>query len=225
MVWKCLQKQTFPREDWEWIVGSKFSYDKADKWVKDPPKGKDNFYALNRSYNAMLRVASGDVIISCQDGIWTDSNMLQHFWDLYQDNPRSCVGAVGDQYEKLDEFCKPTVVCWVDPRRTDKHGEYYEINPIDLEFTLCSVPRQAFYDVGGFSEDFDLGAAVGEKELCLRMDKAGYKFYIDQGLNYLALHHHRLTEDWDKYYDISCKLLEEYRPLIQIGERLKLNYL
>ena len=251
MVRKCLQKQTFPREDWEWIVVSPFvpfpptpeaiEHQKSRarlqgyamvaqvpfpiRWIPDPPKRKNDFYVLNQAYNCALRVANGELVISYQDGIWTDPDMLQHFWDLYQADKRSCVGAVGDQYEKLDEFGKPTIVFWADPRRTDKHGEYYEINPIDLEFTLCSVPRQAFYDVGGLEISFDMGAAVGEKELCLRMDKAGYKFYIDQGLSYRALHHHRLTEDWDKYYDISCKLLEEYRPLIQIGERLKLNYL
>lgn len=251
MVRRCLQKQNFPKENWEWIIVSPFvpfpptteaienqktrarlqGYAMVShvpfsiRWIPDPPKRKNDFYVLNQAYNCALRVVNGELVISYQDGIWTDPYMLEHFWDLYQANPRACVGAIGDQYEKLDEFCKPIVCCWQDPRRTDKHGEYYEINPIDLEFTLCSVPKQAFYDVKGFEEEFDRGAAVGEKELCLRMDKAGYKFYIDQGLSYRALHHPRLTGDWDRYYDISCNLLNEYRPLIERGERLKLNYL
>lgn len=225
MVRKCLEKQTFPRDRWEWIVGSEFSYDKSDKWVKDPPKKEGDFYVLNKVYNAMLRIASGQFIISYQDGIWTEPNMLEHFWNLYQENPHACVGAVGDQYEKLDEFGKPIVCCWQDPRRTDKHGEYYECFPIDIEFTLCGIPRQAFFDVEGFDEEYDRGCAVSEKELVLRMDKLGYKPYLDQGLVYRSLHHERLTPDWDKYYKIACDLWDQHFGQVQRGERLKLNYL
>ncbi len=225
IVKKCLEKQTFPRDKWEWLVGSPFEYKNADVWVKDPGKKEGNFYSLCATYNAMLRVARGDLVISYQDGIWTQPDMLQHFWDLYQANPKVCIGAIGDQYEKLDEFGKPTICYWQDPRKTDKHGEYYQCYPIDIEFTLCGISRQAFFEVGGFDEEYDTGCAVAEKELVLRMDKLGYRPYLDQGLVYRSLHHPRLTSDWDKYYKIACDLWDKHFGQVQRGERLKLNYL
>ncbi len=227
IVKKCLQKQTFPRDRWEWIVGSPFEYKESDVWVKDPGKNEGDFYSLNKTYNAMFRVAKGKLIISYQDGIWTDSDMLQHFWDLYQTNPHSCVGAVGDQYEKLDEFGKPIVCCWQDPRKTDKHGEYYEVNPIDIEFTLCGVPRQAFFAIGGWDEEYDKFCAVGEKEAVVRMDKLGYKPYLDQGLVYRAMKHKRLggEEMWNKGYNAACVYYDKCIKEILDGHRLKLDYL
>lgn len=225
IVKKCLEKQTFPRDKWEWVVGSPFEYKDSDVWVKDPGKNEGDFYSLNKTYNAMLKVTNGKLIISYQDGIWTDPDMLQHFWDLYQDNPMRCVGAVGDQYERLDEFGKPTVCYWQDPRKRRDHGDFYQCFPIDIEFTLCGIPRQAFFDVGGMDESYDLGCAVSEKELVLRMDKLGYKPYLSQSLEYRALHHPRLTFDWDKYYDIACKFWDVHFGQVQRGERLKLSYL
>ena len=254
MVRRCLQKHNFTKENWEWIIVSPFvpfpptteaienqktrarlqGYAMVShvpfsiRWIPAPPKRKNDFYVLNQAYNRALRVANGDLIISYQDGIWTDSNMLQHFWDLYQDNPRSCVGAVGDQYEKLDEFGKPTIVCWRDPRRTDKHGEYYEINPVDLEWTLASIPRKALFDAGGLDEGvYDKFVALSEKELNARMDKLGYKFFLDQGLSYLAIRHERLGEngEWDKRYFEGCEIYQKHLQEIQEGKRLKLNYL
>lgn len=225
MVWKCLQKQTFPREDWEWLVGSSFEYKNADVWVKDPGKNEGDFYSLCKTYNLLIRQAKGQLVLSYQDGIWTQPDMLQHFWDLYQDNSMRCVGAVGDQYEKLDEFGKPTICCWQDPRKRRDHGDFYQCFPIDIEFTLCGIPKKAFFDVGGFDEVYDLGCAVAEKELVLRMDKLGYRPYLNQSLEYRALHHPRLTSDWDKYYKIACDLWDKHFGQVQRGERLKLNYL
>lgn len=225
IVKKCLQKQTFLRDRWEWLVGSPFEYKESDVWVKDPGKNEGDFYSLCKTYNAMIKEAKGRLIVSWQDGVWVPPDTLEHFWNLYEENQNRCIAAVGDQYESLDEFGKPIVCCWQDPRKTDKHGEYYECYPIDVEFTLCGIPRQAFFDVGGFDEEYDKGCAVAEKELCLRMDKLGYKPYLDQGLEYRALHHPRLTADWDKYYDIACKLWDTHFGQIQRGERLKLNYL
>ena len=223
MVQKCLQKQTFPRNDWEWICGTPFEYKNADVWVKDPGKKEGNFYSLCATYNAMLRVAKGKLIISLQDGIWIEPDTLQHFWDLYQDNSMRCVGAVGDQYEKLDEFGKPTVCCWQDPRRTTKHGEYYEINPVDLEWTLASFPRKSLLDCKGFKQNWDKFAALSEKELNARIDRLGYRFFLDQGLIYRALKHDRLggVGEWDKKYEEGWKYFEQCIKEINHGEGLE----
>jgi GT2 family glycosyltransferase len=99
-------------------------------------------------------------------------------------------------------------------------GSWYEINPVDFELCVASIPRQAILDVGGVDEEFDKFAALSEKEMCLRIDKLGYKFYLDQSLEYRALHHERLTKDWDERYN---KGLEYYAKCIhEIGEGKRL---
>lgn len=219
IVRQSLQKQTL--KDWEWLVCSPFEYKNAI-WVEEPPKNKGDFYGLNRAYNALIKKARGELVISAQDLIQLPPNCLETFWFWHKRyNGKICVGAVGDQYLSLD----PPILVWKDPRRTTAYGSFYEINPIDLEFTLCAIPKQAFYDVGGFEEKYDIGAAVGEKELCLRMDKAGYRFYLDQALEYKAIKHPRLSKDWDKYYEIANNLYLKHFQEIQGGKRLKLNYL
>lgn len=219
VVKKSLDNQT--EKDFEWLVCSPFEYKEAI-WVKEPPKREGDFYGLNKAYNALLKQAKGELIISCQDMLQLPATCLETFWFWHENkNGMACIGAVGDHYLSLD----PPVLVWKDPRRTTQYGSFYEINPIDIEFTLCAIPRKAFYDVGGFDEEYDRGAAVGEKELCLRIDKASYRFYIDQSLEYKAIKHPRLTKDWDEYYKIASDLYSKHFLEIQEGKRLKLGYL
>ena len=122
---------------------------------------------------------------------------------------------------------EPMVNVWKDPRKRQDFGSFYESEPIDFEMCLASIPIEAMKEVGGFDEDYDKGAAVGEKEVALRIDKAGYKFYLDQSIEYRAVKHPILngTEEWDKHYAISCALLEKHIHEINNGEMLNLNYL
>lgn len=223
IVKKSLERQTFPRENWEWLVGSPFEYKNCDCWVKDPGKNENDFYSLNKTYNALIRQAKGELIISYQDGIWTNSDILEQFWNLYQLDKKSCVGAIGDQYLSVDEFGKPIICVWKDPRRTDKYGEYYEIFPVDMEFTLCSIPKQALLDCFGFKEEWDKFCALSEKELCARIDKFGYRFFLDNGCEYRALKHGRLggEEAWNRGYEEGCKYYDYCLKEISEGKDLK----
>lgn len=199
---KCLERQTFT--DFETIVTR--------------PEGKKPdglFYTLCRDYNRAFRQVKGELIISYQDGIEIRPDALERFWNHYLDNPKACVGAVGDQYTSLN----PPVKVWTDPRRNDQYGSFYEIYPIDIEFTFCSLPKRAIFDVGGMDEEYDFGAAVGEKEMMLRIDRAGYKTYIDQSIEYKALKHDRLTKDWDHYYKIASDLFSKHSQELERGKR------
>lgn len=185
------------------------------------PEGKTPeglFYTLNRDYNRALRQAKGSLIVSYQDMIEIKPDTLERFWTHYQLNKKICVGALGDQYSSLN----PPIKVWEDPRRNSKSGSFYECYPNDIEFTLCAIPRKAFFEVGGFDEEYDKGAAVGEKELMNRIDKAGYKSYLDQSIDYKAIKHDRLTKDWDRYYQITSEM---YSAHLQDINRLKLDYL
>jgi hypothetical protein len=173
--------------------------------------------------NEALRNSKGELIISYQDMIEIRPDTLERFWGHYVDNPKSCVGAVGDQYT----FFEPPIKVWVDPRRRLDQGTFYEIFENDLEYTLAAIPRKAIYEVGGFDEIYDNYAAIGEKELNARIYKAGYKFYLDQSIEYKALHHPRLNgkEEWDKHYFAGCLVYEKHLREIKEGKRLKLNFL
>ena len=215
---QSLQRQTLNKDQYEWIVASPFEYKDCDVWVKDPPKNKGDFYTLNKSYNAAFRVAKGDLIVSYQDQIEMEPTTLERLWTHYEANPKACIGAIGHQYEN-------GVQVWSDPRQTMQYGSFYLCNPIDIEFTLASIPKQAIYDAGGLDEKFDFGAACGEKELLFRMDKLGYKTYLDQSINYKAEHHERLTKDWDEKYKIASDYFQKCIEDVNMGTRpMQLGY-
>lgn len=221
MVRKCLARQSF--KDYEWLVCSPFEYKEA-KWVPEPPKNEGDYYGLNKAMNALFKAATGELVVQITDWIWFPPDTLQKLWDYYQSNPKGCVSGVGNQYERV-ENSKPEGLVWVDPRTRTDFGSYYEIKPIDMELCLGSIPRQALLDVGGVDETYDQGAAVGEKEMLLRIDKAGYNFWLAQSLEYRALKHPRLSTEWDDKYKIASAMFVDHVNQINNGTRLKLNYL
>lgn len=207
---KCLARQTF--RDFETIV------------VRPEGEKPDGlFYTLNRDYNRGFRKSQGELIVSYQDMIEIKPDTLERFWFYHQHyQGKAVIGAVGDQYTSLD----PPVKVWSDPRKNTRYGTHYEVNPIDIEFTLCAIPRKAIKDVGGMDEAYDRGAAVGEKEMMLRIDKAGYKSYINQDIEYRAIKHERLTKDWDMYYKIASDLFTTHVNGLNAGTReIRLDYL
>lgn len=232
IVKRSLDQQTF--KDFEWIIigpgGNHFSKRDAELFnypvalLQDAPKKDGEMYKLNAAWNRGFRQAKGELIVSFVDMTWAPPDALENFWSHYQDNPRALVGGVGNQYEEVQNG-KPEIMIWKDPRMRMDNGSFYEINPIDLEFCLTSVPKQAISDIGGWDETWDKYAALSEKEACLRMDKLGYKFYLDQSIEYRALTHPRLTKDWEERYQLGCKYMEKCLHEINNGTRLKLNYL
>jgi hypothetical protein len=182
---RCLARQTF--KDFEVIIQR-----------PTRPLPQENFYDLNHDYNLAIKKAKGELIISYQDQIEIKPDCIERFWNHYQTSPRAIVGAVGNQYSTLH----PPITVWVDPRKRTDLGSFYPCMPDDIEFTLCSIPKVALYEVGAFDEEFDKYAAISEKELSYRMFKAGYEPYLDQSIEYMALKHDRLfgKDTWDKHY-------------------------
>lgn len=220
---KCLKRQDF--QNFEWLIISPTD-PKLGRWLQDPPKKEGDFYALCKAWNKGFGEAKGELIISIQDGIWFPPDMLSRFWAHYQNNPKGLVTAVGHQYDQIDKYGKPTNMMWQDPRARMDQGSFYEVAPSEMEFAVCSVPKQALIDCGGIDEDYDKGAAVGEKEMCWRLDKLGYKFYIDQTIEYWAIHHPRLTKDWDEKYQIASDLFVNHMRQLSEGQRtLNVGYL
>jgi hypothetical protein len=225
---KCLDRQDF--QSFEWLVigpgelfedQSCFAPRKAAayEFIEEPPKKEGDFYALCKAWNKGFQEAKGELIVVIQDGIWFPPDMLSRFWGHYQANKKGLVTAIGHHYDQLDQYGKPVNMMWQDPRARMDHGSFYEVAPSEMEMAVCSVPKQAVLDCGGIDEDYDKGAAVGEKEMCWRLDKLGYKFYIDQTIEYRAIHHPRLSEDWDEKYKVSSAMFVEHMNQLQQGQR------
>lgn len=220
MVRRCLNRQSF--RDFEWLVCSPFHYYKAHEWIPEPEKRSGDMYNLNKCWNLLFNKARGDLIVSIVDMQWFAPDVLDNLWAHYHSDPKSCVGGIGDQYAR-EENGKPEGMVWSDPRR--KSEIFYQVPPIDYELCLASIPRQAIVDVGGVDEEFDKYAAMSEKELCLRIAPLGYRFYIDQTIEYRAMKHPRLTTNWDERYFAGQPYFKRCIDDIVAGKRSKLGYL
>jgi hypothetical protein len=225
MVAKCLKRQDF--KDFEWIIiCPERMFEAIDevlegndyKLVAEPKKRPDDYYRLSGAFNKGFQEAKGELIVSITDLIWFSPDTLTRFWSQYQHNPKACITTIGHQYER-EESNKPEGLFWMDPRARNDHGTFYQVSPADMELCLASLPKQAVFDSGGIDEEYDRGAAVGEKEMFWRLDQLGYKFYIDQSIEYRALKHPRLTTEWDEKYKIASSLFIKHMQQMQVGER------
>lgn len=224
----CLDKQTY--KDFEWIVvAPKELHDKVDVpcdlLLSDPPKNEGDFWSLCKAWNLAYSKAKGELIVNIQDWVWFKPSMLERFWGHYQDNPKSLVTAVGDHYERLEDGI-PAELVWNDPRKRQDMGTFYRVDHTEMEMTVCSVPKQAVLDCGGVDEEYDKGPGVQEKEMCLRLEVLGYGMFIDQGLEYKAIRHPRLTTDWDeKYWSVTAKLYEKHvKELLAVKRPLNVGF-
>lgn len=228
IIEECLKNQT--HKDFEWIVvAPQELHDKItvkpDLLLADPPKREGDFWTLCKAWNLAYSKAKGDLIVNIQDWIWFKPNTLSRLWGHFDYNPKSVVTAVGDHYEKMGEV-EPENVVWSDPRKRKDLGVFYPVDHSEMEMSLCSVPREAIYACGGIDEDYDKGPGVQEKEMCLRLQILGYSMYIDQGLEYKAIRHTRLTTDWDdKYWSVTAPMYKQHvKDLLDTVRPLNVGY-
>ena len=216
IVKRCLKRQTV---EYEWIVASPFEYE-CDLWLPDPPKKEGDFWNLCKAWNNAYAHAKGELIVNIQDLIWFPPDMLERFWTHYKSNPKALVTAVGNHYdESLNN------IVWQDPRKRTDKGTFYKIENSDMEMSVCSIPKQAILDCGGIDEEYDKGPGIQEKEMCLRLSVLGYEMWIDQSIEYKAIHHERLTKDWDdKYWSVTAPMYKRHvQELMQIKRPLNVG--
>lgn len=217
IVEKCLARQTFPADEYEWIVVSPQDWG-FGIWLKDPPKREGDYYSLDKAWNAGVKESRGKLFISIVDGLWFPPDTLQRIWEHYERDPLSCVSLAGHHYDQIEND-KPEHLVWIDPKVTND-GSLQQIQPFDFELCIASLPLEGIIKVGGFDEEFDKFPAWGEKELACRMEKFGYKFYIDQGIEFRAIHHPKLGKDWDEKFPLSTAYFQKCYQEIQEGKRL-----
>jgi len=215
----CLKKQVF--QDFEWLICTPQKEPQPISYTHllEPEKKEGDFYNLNKALNKLISEASGELIVSIVDYTEFESDVLEKLWNYYQKNKKSGVSGIGYQYDK-------DKLVWTDPRISIVNGEgLCPMSPKHAEFRLMSFPRQAAFDVGGISEEYDKVAANSEKEFCTRMFAKGYDFFLDKNLVYKFYKHEDHGKIWDEKYMESCDMLANHMQEIMLGERLVLPYL
>jgi glycosyltransferase involved in cell wall biosynthesis len=226
IVAKALSKQTF--RDFEWIVITpiKKKTEVIDSgintiYVKDPGKKNGDVWSLNKAYNAGIKKAKGKLLISWQDWTSAGPNTLEEFWKHYEEEPNTLVSAVGNKYEN-DNW---DVMIWKDPRIRDDMESFYPCYFQDIEWNLCSIPKQAVYDVGGFDESLDRAYGLDAFSVDERIwELGGYDFKLDQSIKSYSLPHGRYS-DWDDKNAMNGKYEEIRREHEEKGEWPVLKYL
>jgi len=227
IVKESLERQSF--QDFEWLVASREKPKENCIWVKDSFQG--GFWTLNRSYNSLFKKAKGDIIISYQDWIWVPPDAIGKFVDAIKNTNGGIISGVGDQYERLNEFGKPEVKIWSDPRKHLKNGSFYEVYPSDIEWNWAAFLKEYIFEIGGMDENLDfLGFGGDQLQVGERWDALGYKSYLDQSNESYTLRHDRSDfggqENWDKNHVISSGKYDKHKKeLISSGQWPVLNYL
>ena len=197
LVERAIKRQTMGANQFEWIIGAPTKPNNLTIpfiWVQDPPKPKGLYWQLYRQYNACVRQSKGELIVSWQDYTYTNPDTLERFWFHHTNEPKTLVGAVGNKYQ--DDTWK--VKTWQDPRERDDNGSFYEVFPQDLEYNLCSLPREAIYAVGGWDESLDAYSSVCGMDISMRLEiLGGYLFKLDQSIKSYSTEHGRLP-NWEE---------------------------
>lgn len=229
VVREALKKQTF--RDFEWLTGSPFEplFEEATHIQDDFVGG---YWSLNRIYNALLKSANGEIIVSLQDNIYIPPDGLQKFVDnLKTLGKQALISGVGDQYARVGKYGKPELKIWNDPRKTTQYGTLYECTFPDCEWNWCAFYKQALIDVGGFDEELDLTCrGVDAFAVDERLNDLGYKFYLDQTNESFTIRHDRSSYGGEKSWNESHGLFNgEYekrkKQLKESGQWPRLGYL
>lgn len=165
---ECLENQTF--QDFEWLV-------EVDL--------RNRGYQLPSAWNKLLSRAQGDIIVMYQDCIKIDNDFLEKI-------------ANKDHNKKAYTYPLGKVMNFADEKIQWDWRNYFDSRPIEpfqWEIDIASAPKELFYDVGGFDEEFNKGWSWENVEIAYRAEQAGYTFYVDNEIKGLALDHDALEEN------------------------------
>lgn len=200
LVEKALKRQTL--KDFEWIIVTPLDVTTLDRtvdhanyiYVPEPARQAGDVWTLNKAYNAAIAKAKGELIVSIQDYTYVEPQALEKFFYHYQQEPKTLITGVGNKYQD-DTFTTET---WHDPRQREDQGTFYPCYFCDIEFNFCSIPKAAFYAVGGFDEWLDHYYGMDGYSVVERLNLlGGWDFKIDQTNRSYSLEHGR-PKDWEE---------------------------
>lgn len=217
-VLSSLKRQTHTNYEWIVISPLELIVDPSARFLKDPPKNEGDYWTFNKAMNRAIEEAKGELVVSIQDFTSFSPRGLEKFWYYFTNGfDRALVSGVGDKYEEGKRV-------WSDPRKRSDQGTFYECYPNDVEFNYCSIPRKAFYEVGGFDEELDKYAGMDHISVQERLDAIGYKFYLDQTNETKSATHGRLP-GWEENLALRGPYQKRKQQLISEGKWPVLEYL
>lgn len=135
---------------------------------------------LNKALNKMLSRARGEIVVIWEDYIKVPSYALRYILEAYDgDFVTYPVGKTLD---------------WKNVKWDWRIDKSKEVEPRLWEMDFASAPLKAFFEVGGFDEDFDRGWSCENVWLAERAAKLGYKFFCDVNIKALAYDHDKVME-------------------------------
>lgn len=150
VVEESLKEQTF--RDFEWVLELSEPKDKCDLCQK-----------LNRA----LKRSKGKWIVMWQDYIKAPPDGLAKFLEV-ADEKKFISGAMGVTLDWKDIKWD-----WRVHRERMSELPYYE-----WEADWAIAPRTAFYELGGYDEEYDEYWSMENVNLAFRAQKLGYKFFV-----------------------------------------------
>ena len=236
IVAKALSKQTF--KNWEWLICGPEKNRKAVKrvigdiapytYLGNGPLKKGQFWDLNYSYNKLFKKARGWATVSLQDGIYLPPRALEALLDTLESligrekTDKIIVSGVGDQYERLNQYMKPEINLWSDPRKTNKYGSLYCCNWNDGEWNYIILPKKLIFEIGGFDEEMDFRCrGVDAIQVMERLDTVGCLTFLDQSNESFSIQHGRESYGGEKAWNDSHGLFMKGKSGLSIYDERK----
>lgn len=152
-----LKKQTFDKDEFEWIVDINIS-------------GKND---LEKAFNRMTKRSRGELIVILEDYTRILPDGLERFWKAYQEHPDTLFTA---PLGKVTEWGDPVRWDWRATKQDPSQTDYTDCLWQTWEIDWGCVPRKVLFEIGGFDEELDKYWACGNVNVAYRAFLAGYKF-------------------------------------------------
>lgn len=167
-------------------------------------------FTLPTDMNKMLKRAKGDRIVSLQDCIRIEDDTLERINALPNELYTFPVGQEENGTIEWD---------W----RIDHGGDL--LGPHYWEADFACAPTQAFFDVGGYDEEFNKGWSWDNVEIARRIYRTGRKGYCEPSIRGVAIRHDKIkTHPFRGVRESNEKRAEESKYRCDRGD-FKLSYL
>ena len=212
VVFESMSHQTF--KDFEVLIVDELHRQKEIEacgfiYVEPPPKKPGMWWNLDASLNKVIRQAQGELIVQLNDYVWVPSDGLEKFVKRHEMEPKALISGVGDQFlapnQDIPQGLYSVWNSWPgppsgekvfsDPRKADRNQGFYLTIPLLFEGNWCMYPKQAWIDVGGYDEAFDIGWGYDNNEFAERCTMNGYYVFLDTENEALCYSHIKLFDE------------------------------